>query len=227
MTSLPQIDYWRETNGGLRGSTMIRAGTVVMALAGLSNVIAPYVSSFGVVPYEPAMIAAWLSWILGLWILGAGFAWVGINPFLSRFGIVVGTFHIAQGVYLLVLLFTSARTAVPPVSLSVGRLVAILAFALIERESIGRSTSRLILVATGLALLKVAVRIMTYLPPLSATIWSLADAGMLILLAVTLLRLGTRVRILENSWAEERYRERSAGFVDFNNPEHLWNKADD
>ncbi len=219
------IDFWSEVGGGLRGSVMLLLGTVTTASGGLIDLGAQiFADANG--PSETATFVAWVLFIIGLWLLAAGFFWVGSHPFLTRFGFVVGAFHAAQGIYLLILLFTFTAATIPPVSLTIGRLLATLLFPFIEKEWLDKRTRNLLVGAASLQLLKVSGRVLGFLPELSPPFEPLLDAVLLLGLAAALLHLRTTIRYEENSWAKTIYETSHSDFADFNNPEHAWNKPE-
>ncbi len=224
MQDTETIKYWSEIDGGFRSSVMLRLGAVATALGALANLGTQLLAGRGDAS-TPLTIVSWLLFILGLWLLAGGFIWVASNPFLTRFGFLVGTLYALQGVQLLIVLFTFTPATVPPISLTVGRLVATALFVWFERESLSRRTVKLLGAATGLELLKVFVRGMGYLPDLGQPLDPLLDAVLLLFLSAALLHLGTSIRHEEDRWARMIYESGHSDFDDFNNPEHDWNKT--
>ena len=83
---------WAEINGGLRGSTLLVSGAIVTILATWQNFAAVLLTPSGERASGLIITSAWLCWIIALWLLAAGFIWVGVQPFLSRLGLIVGGF---------------------------------------------------------------------------------------------------------------------------------------
>ncbi len=225
MNQKQTINYWAEVDAGFRGSVMLRMGALATGCGGLVNLGARVLADASG-PSQSVTIVAWLFFILGLWLLAGGFFWVGSHPFLSRFGFVVGALHAAQGVHLLILLFTFVNNQVSPASLTVGRLVATMLFVFFEREWLSVQTGRLLAGAAGLMLLKTVGRALGYLPELGNPLDPLLDTVLLLFLAAALIQLASAIRREEMDWAQTIYESSNADFADFNNPEHAWNRPD-
>jgi len=224
METQDTINYWVEIDGGFRGSLLLRLGAIALAIGVLSNLGTQLLAG----PYGPSLNLTTLSWllfILGLWLAAGGFTWVGADPFFTRFGFVVGIFHAAQGIQLLVVLFTFTPTTVPPISLTVGRLVSLLLFVWLEKEWLNTRTRSLLAGAVSLQLLKVSLRGLEYLPALGTPLDPLLDTVLLLAIAAALLQVSSVVRHEENDWAKSVYETGHSDFDDFNNPEHDWNKT--
>lgn len=219
------INYWSEVEGGFRSSFMLRSGALILALGAILNLAASVLGGAGN-PLESLSNAAWLLFIVALWALAGGFVWVASYPFLTRFGFVTGAFHLAHGLYLLVLFFNVNLTPIPPVSVTVGRLLATILFALVEKDWLNRTTRSWLIVAAGLQLLKILARILGLWPDLGPVLDQALDAGILVGLAAAYLNLGGAIKRRENIWAKRTYESRQANFADFNNPEHSWNKVE-
>ncbi|MCB1185014.1 hypothetical protein KDM41_16420, partial [bacterium] len=221
-----KINYWKDVDGGFRGSLLLRAGAVTVALGAVLNLAALLVGGGPESPSPSVTTVAWLVYIAALWLLGAGFVWVGANPFLTRFGFVVGALNFLQGGLLLVLLFTNRGAMLPPVSLTVGRLLATLIFAIVEREHLARRVWRTVAVVAALSLVKTVLRIVGWWPDLGLLLGQLVDAVFLLALAAAMLQLALSIRGEEDRWARQIYETSSADFGEFNNPEHAWNKPE-
>jgi hypothetical protein len=223
MTARVPIDHWREVEAGFRGSVMLRCGALVMATAGLVN-LGTQLLAGSRAPGQTGTVIAWLLFILGLWLVAGGFSWVASHPFLTRFGFVVGGLHLAQGIYLLVLLFTVTAAAVPPISLTVGRLLATVIFAFLERDWLSWQVRRRLATAAGLLLIKAVARAIGLMPEFGTPLEPLLDAALLLLLTGALLQVAAGIRIQEDAWALIVYEAGHADLGEFNNPEHDWNK---
>lgn len=223
MPETDTINYWAAAGGGFRASLLLRLGALVMAAGALANLGTQLLAGPGT-PSTGLTIIAWLLFILGLWLLAAGFIWLGASPFFSRFGFVAGAFHAIQGIQLLLVLFTFTPAILPPISLIIGRLVSLLFFVWIDREWMSVRTIRLLAGAVGLELLKISLRGLSYMPDLGLPLEPLLDTVLLLLLAAALIQLGCSVRHAENDWAQMVYGLNHSDFSDFNNPEHDWNK---
>ena len=225
MSLLIRTDRWQEAGGGFRGSVLLKVAAAVICVgSGLD------IASHSILPEDtsaahPLLALTWTMRIGGLWLLGLAFAWLATSPILSWFGIVTGLLHLAQGTYLLILLFTLGRPPFPPFILSTGLLVSIAAFAVVERNWISRRTAVLLLAPTGLLLLKILLEGIN-LAPLPAADAPILDAGLRVLQAAAFYELGRSVREEEDTWAENHARDRALDFQDFNNPEHAWNKSE-
>lgn len=213
-----RVDEWGEAHGGLRGSLLLQAGAVLAAISLLvetgSRILVPDLETgpWGVTA------GAWLGWIASLAILGLGFLWTGMNPVLSRFGLVVGAFHLLQAAFLLVRIFTEVHLAIPPRTMAVGRLVLLLLFALQERPYLGTRGSRLLMGATALVLAKTMAAVWGYPAGLGVVGDAMWDFVPSLLLALALYHTGDLVKRREDAWAEGFLAEQGSGFEDFNNP---------
>jgi len=207
----------------MRGSILLRSGAVITVLATLLN-FAP-----NILPEAPGMLvsAAWLLWIMALWLLAAGFIWIGVHPFLGRFGLVVGGFHFINGLFLLGVLFGGVAPFLPNASLSIGRTLLLLFFVLMERKHLRSSSINFLILVAFLQFLKITLRIMDILPSFGNIADSGLDSGLLALIAVAIFLVSNDIKIVENSWARELASTRASGFGDFNNPEHDWNQDED
>ncbi len=215
-------DPWSDINGGIRGSILLRSGAVVIFLAAMLNFFSRLLTTATAQSFlvEPA----WVAWILGLWVLASGFFWVGVQPILTRMGIVVGLFFFLNGLLPLVILFMSVTPLIPLTALSMGRAFLLLVFAILEREQVGTRTTTLLVLSAGLLLVKITLRLTGLLPALGNPVDPALDALLVILMATAIFSLGTAVRTMENVWALEMASNRGSSFADFNNPEHERNK---
>lgn len=218
------MDYWGETHGGLRGSTLLRLASLIILLGAGLNASLPWLPLDADLLQNVVPRVGWLCWISGLWLMGAGFIWIGINPILSRFGLLVGLIHVVQGLFLLLALFQGLWTNFPPAALSFGRLLLLILFVGVEAREIGRRTALVVGLACGLIIAKISARILGYLGDLTWDMRTVLDSALLALLAVAIWVLASSVRRCERSWAKQQYQDSSAGLNDFNNPQHPWNQ---
>ena len=140
--------------------------------------------------------------------------------------LVVALMHAAQGVLLLIILFTFKTSPIPPISLTMGRVVALLAFVFIDKNWLTRRSRRMLTYSTGLMLLKISLRALGFMPEMGTPLEPLLDAVLLIYMSVALYHLGTMIKLEENAWAQMIFDAGHADFDDFNNPEHSWNKEE-
>lgn len=224
--STEATDFWATVEGGFRGSTMLRAGALLAASGSLTNLGARLLAN-GTAEFQEVTITAWVLYIVGLWILALGFTWVGSHPFLTRFGYILGTLHLLQGTYLLVLLFTPIDAVVPPVSLTVGRLLATILFAFVEKSWLSRQVRDLLAGSAAFILAKSVTRSLGWWPDLGIPLDPLIETVALLALATALLQLAAAVRIEEDKWARKIHVSAHAYLDDFNNPEHEWNRDAD
>ena len=87
-----------------------------------------------------------------------------------------------RGLILLMNLFSSVFVNVPNVVLSLGRLLALVIFALFERRYVGSRVTGPLIVAAGLLLLKIGARMAGWLAALSEAWLTVVDGGMLLIL---------------------------------------------
>lgn len=217
-------NYWQETRSGIRSSTLMYVGVLVAAVSGLMQFSLSFASPLDPSVLETFVTAYWLLWITSLWILGIAFIWVGNQPFLTHFGTVVGIFHLLQGGYLLLLLFSQTEAIIPPHLFTVSRLLALLVFGILERSNLGVPLSIFIWVTSLIQVLKIALRVLGTLPEMTGLVQNWIDTAFLLLICGALIQLGRLLRGMENIWAREKYQTQSSGFADFNNPQHKWDE---
>lgn len=213
-----RVDEWAAAHGGLRGSALLRIG-VYLAVASLlvetgGKVL---IADLETGPWG-VTAGAWLGWIASLAVLGIGFVFVGVNPVLSRFGVVVGAFHLVHAAFLLVRIFTDVHFPVPPRTMVVGRVVLLVLFALQERNYLGPRGTRLLAGAAAFVLAK-SVAAAWGLPGdlgrLGDALWNLVPT-LLLLLALHV--AADLIKRREDVWAEDFLAQQGGGFDDFHNP---------
>jgi hypothetical protein len=220
-----RIDHWKEADGGFRSSFLLKAAAVFVVLGAVMDTASKYLLTGTVDAAHPLIVLAWTFWIGGLWILGLGFAWVATGSLLSWFGMVPGLVHLAQGTYFLIILFTFSGPLFPPTLLTIARLLSVLAFAIIERDWIGRRSVVWLLSGTGLQLAKIILRQFGVEQALPGSVQPAIDGVILVIQAIAFFHLGRSIRREEDAWARDQVRDRTLDFESFNNPEHEWNKA--
>jgi hypothetical protein len=218
---------WSEINGGLRGSTLLASGAILSILATWQNFASIVLATEGEPASQALVTCAWLCWILALWLLAAGFIWVGVQPFLSRLGLIVGLFHLINGVVIFAVLFLGFNSPLPGISLAIGRTLLLFFFVIAEKGYFSRFTVNALASVALLQFFKIALRTMEFVPQLHQNINAGLDSIILTLLAVCIILLGRNLKRVEDSWATELAATRSSGFGEFNNPEHEWNRGDD
>ena len=224
MNQTDNSNSWDKVNGGLRGSTLLCSGAITMVLATWQNFTAKSISlDNGQVP-ELLITSAWLCWIVALWLLAAGFLWIGTQPFLSRMGLVVGIFHLVSGIYLLIILFGGTDLRLPGVSLSIGRTLLVIVFAFVERKHLHPINFNALVAVALLQYMKIGFRLIGILPSMGPMANGGLDSLLLTLLAVAIFLVGRDIRMVENQWAMMQTVAPVCGLGDFNNPEHEWNK---
>ena len=217
-TASPRFDYWRDVQGGFRGSHLLAVGAILLAVGALTSLAAAALGR----PHPPGLVeAGWLSYILGLAFLGLGFGWTCVPGILPRSGIAAAVLHVGQAAYLLVLFYDRSVPPVAPVALSVGRLLALIVLAVVAAAPLGRRCSLTLGIAAAASLLKVMLRVMG--PRLDGS--TTLDALFLLLLAGALLMTARRLRHIEDEWAYRHHQGSRTDFSEFNNPEHDWNKS--
>ncbi len=220
-------NFWAEINGGLRGSILLRIGALFTIAATAQNLLPRILETVG----EPSpgflVTTAWLSWIAALMLLAAGFIWVGVQPFFSRFGLLIGIFHLLNGVFLMVVLFARVPSPLPGVSLAIGRTLLLLFFGLLEKSRLRPFTTGALITVAGLQSVKIALRLLDWMPAMSPLLVGALDSLILTLIALALYLVGGDIRKAEDQWARELASTRASGFGEFNNPEHDWNRSED
>lgn len=208
-------DEWSAAHGSLRGSTLLQVGAVLAAMSVLLE------TGRHLLPGPTAWdlgIVAWTGWALSLVTLGLGFFWVGLNPMLSRVGIAVGIVHLLHAGLLLARIFAQVPFPFSAKILVVGRLLLLGTFALIEARELGTRTSRLLVAATTVVLLKAMLPVFGVDPDPGALGGFLRDSVPAVFLALAVYRTGGVIRERENAWASQQVSSTSSGFDDYNNP---------
>lgn len=208
-----RIDHWREAQGGFRGSHLLLAGALLLMAGALLALL-------GAAGNDGLVEAGWLAYLLGLGVTGLGFGWSGVAGILPRVALAAAALHIAQAAYLLLILYGRAQPPVAPAALTVGRLVAVLAFVAVAAPRLGTRAAWVLGGAAGLALARTLVRVL----------WPAADGGpvldatILLVMGTAIAVTGRRLRALEDAWARAHDPGRHSDFSEFNNPQHDWNK---
>lgn len=218
MTSaVPRIDYWRDAQGGFRGSQLLAMGAGLLALGGLISLLDPWLAR--ALAVRTAELG-WLSYILGLGLVGLGFGWTCVPGILPRVGIATAVLHVGQAAYLLVLLYGRNAAPVAPVALTVGRLLSVLVLTIAAADMLGRRCALTLGLVAGASLAKALLRVLG--PGLDGG--AAIDALFLVLLAGGLWAAAHRLRAVEDDWARRHHPGNRTDFAEFNNPEHDWNK---
>jgi hypothetical protein len=192
-----------------------------MVLAGLANLMVA-LPSLGIGGF-PSPYLSWSLWIAALLLIGNGFLWIGNAPPHTRMGMVVAAAYMTHGLFLLVMIMGTMAPFIHPDALTIGRLMALLLFAVVERKFLPPVTNLLLVSAAAFQILKVVLRIQ-FQPREITTFLALADTGLIVLMAGATYMLGHSVLARENTWQESLLPDGSMSLEDFNNPEHPWNK---
>lgn len=211
-------DYWQVMHGGLRGSTLLRIGAVLVVLsAGLNGMGKVADRAHLLEFYNMAFAIPWAVWIVTLLVLAGGFIVTGFRSYMSPMGWVTGTFHLGHGLDLFTMIFAAPGMGFAPAGMALAKYLTIILFGYAEQSRIGRRMRDLLTLVGGLQAAKIALR--TFVGFGSRTSW-IMDMLLLALLAWAYWRLAQRIRYQEDRWAERLFHEHSASFEDFNNPEH-------
>lgn len=217
---------WTEANGGLRGSPFLRWGAVGYFLSSLIYFLVPALSSQPLGPGNPVFLAAISFWVVTLMVIGSGFIWTGIHPFMSRFGIAVGVYAFLQAGYLILSLIKPELLAFPPSILTMGRTFLVGLFALIERRYIGPKATWLLGLGSALQLVRVVLRAVGPYPSFPPALETIISTTFMAITALGLWLAARAIHKQEMTWAKANQPQRNAHFTDFNNPGHRWNKME-
>jgi hypothetical protein len=212
----PRPDYWREAHGGFRGSHMLAGGAGLLGVAATLALAAQAGSGTG----SGLQMAGWLVYVLGLGVVGLAFAWTCIPGILPRAGLATAVLHVAQGTYLLVILYGHSTVFLPPVALTAGRQLALVVLAAAAAAKLGQAATLSLGAAAGLGLGKTCLRSLAPLYDGGVAV----DVALLLLLAAALFVTARRLRRLEDEWAREHHPGGRSDFSEFNNPQHDWNR---
>lgn len=211
----PRADLWREAHGGFRGSLLLAGGAALLGVAAALALAALAGPGAG----NGLQVAGWLAYVLGLGVVGLAFAWTCIPGILPRAGLATAVLHVAQGTYLLVILYGRTAATVPPVALTAGRLLGLLVLAVAAAAGLGRRVALVLGAAATIGLGKACLRSLA--PRIDGGV--AADAAVLLLQAAALLLTARRLRRLEDDWARDHHPGGRSDFSEFNNPQHAWN----
>jgi hypothetical protein len=214
------IDYWREAQGGFRGSSLLSGGGAFLAIGALF-VLAGLAPGAGTDPGTGLVVAGWMAYILGLALVGMGLGLTCAAGILPRLGLTAAALHLAQAAYLLFVFYGRNQPPVSPVVLTAGRLLALTVFAAVTARQLGQRSALVLGVTAGLCLAKTLIRVL--IP--AADGGAVADAILLLALAVAIVLAALRLRRVEDEWAREHFPGGKSDFSEFNNPQHEWNKT--
>lgn len=216
-------DDWGLAHGGFRGSHLLLPGAVALGLGALLS-LAGIGHADAASPLRASLVTiGWAAYVLGLILVGLGFAWTCLVGILHRSGVVTALFSLLQASYVLLALSRNTRPALDPAVISTVRLAALAAFALLAARAIGHRLALATAVTAGAGCLKAGARLLSRRHDGSLAL----DAALVLGLAVALTLLAARLRRLEDEWARRNRGDRRSDFSEFNNPQHRWNRPDD
>lgn len=211
-------DTWRQQHGGLRSSTLLRVGALLIVLSAGSSGLSKAADRAAVLDfYHMAFAIPWALWIVSLLVLAAGFIATGFRNYMSPMGWVTGSFHLGHGLDLFTMIFAAPGMGFSPAGMALAKYLTVILFGYAEQSRIGRGMRNLLTVAAGAQVAKIVWR--TFVGLDSRSSWIL-DMALLLLLAWAYWRLARHIRYQEDLWAERLATAHKASFEDFNNPEH-------
>jgi hypothetical protein len=212
----PNIRYWKEIQGGLRPSSLLRWAAPLIWLSVALHVADSVLYQSRGLDYRALGLSAWICWIATLSLLAAAFCLLGYRPFLTRIAWLAGLFHLAQAVDLFVVFFaTQDAPYFLIVFIPLGKYISLVIFAVAEKKRIGKRMSWILGSIAGLEIVKIAA--LTVFDP-SEGMSLPYDTILLATYGWAIFRLRHCVYDQEEHWARRRYNERSASFEDFDNP---------
>ena len=216
-------DGWGEAQAGLRGSHLLLPGAAALGLGALLSLAGIGHPGTATALRAALVTIGWAAYVLGLILVGLGFAWSSSVGILHRSGLAVALLSLAQGAHFLVTLWRDERPALDPAIISLARLALLAAFALLSPRALGRPLARWIAVAAGAGCVKAGLRLA--IPGLASPL--AVDALLVTGLAAALVAMARRLRRLEDDWARRNRGAPRSDFSQFNNPQHRWNRPDD
>jgi hypothetical protein len=212
------IDYWQRRRAGLRGSTLLRLGALLVLLSAGSSALGKAADRAALLDfYHMAFAIPWALWIVSLLVLAAGFIVTGYRSYMSPMGWVTGTFHLGHGLDLFTMIFAAPGMGFSPAGMALAKYLTVILFGYAEQARLGRSMRNLLIVAAGAQVVKIGWRTFAGLD--SRPSW-LLDMALLMVLAWSYWRLARHIRYQEDLWAARLANAHTASFEDFNNPEH-------
>jgi hypothetical protein len=206
MDRLSPDEFWGQIRAGLRPSTVLLVGSVLMFLGPALQL------------GWPAAPEPWYIWNLGLLGTGLGLIMCGPRMWASQMVMIGGLVFAAQGVALAVaLLFDVQPAALVYRALALPKSLLLIAMALTERKQHGRPRILALHVAGILSTLKLAWRVAID----NDAGGNLLDLVMAMIIAAALIMLARGLRRRENEWAARRYTDMHADFEDFDRSEEL------
>jgi len=215
MAPAPAVSYWQELQGGLRPSSFLKYGGLLVWLSAGLNIADNALFRLWDIDSLTLFLAAWIGWLLSLTVLAAAFSLIGYRPFMTGFGWIVGIFHLGQAVDLFLTLFSGPGLTFAIDAVALAKYITLLIFAVVERKKIGRRMCWFLGSVAALEVAKIATRV-SFSPPELVSLTG--DVLLLIALGWAVFRLRHSVRDQEEHWAKKRLAERSASFEDFDNP---------
>lgn len=190
---------WGEVRAGMRPSTVLAAGAILMALGPILQRLP-----------EPGMVP-WYAWAGGLLLVGTGLVMCTPHVWASAMVSVAGLLFLAHAVALIAALLGLAVAAWAYQMLAIPKLVIVGALAVTERQQHGRHRQVWLLVASGFGLAKIAARL-----AFPDAAWhDAADVLVNLMVATALGIFAQGLRRREDEWARRRLAEISASFEDF------------
>ncbi|MBD3222010.1 hypothetical protein GF314_12295 [bacterium] len=199
MEELARSDYWGQIRAGLRPSSVLLAGAILMFVGPLLQLLWPSAA-------EP-----WYFWGLGLLGTGVGLMMCGPRMWASTMVLIGGLVFIAQGVALAAALLKVEYAPVIYRAFALPKSLILIAMAITERKNHGRPRIIALMVAGGLSALKLLWRVIGD----ADAGGNVADLVMAMIIAAALILLARGLRHREDEWAARRYVDMHADFSDF------------
>lgn len=193
---------WGHMRYGPRPSSMLMVGAVLCALGTVLLVLG-------------LTIVAWLSWAMGLLVVGLALLLSGLRPWLTWVALVPAGLYLVQGISLCLTGVGVILAARAYELLAVPKLLSLVVLALAARRQIERKRRRWLGVVAGVTALKPLLR---HFEVLSDRAFVVLDPLLTILLAYALVVVAVGLRRLETGWAVKCFEDQHASFDDFNAP---------
>lgn len=211
---------WAQSSGGYRGSPLLFWGAVGYCLVSVLNLVALVATNSSLAPGNPAYPVLLSLWVVTLLVLGTGFLWTGVNPFMTRFGILVGLYVYLLAGYLLVYLVKPGLLAISPNALVLERTFLIGIFAYAERRFIGPKAAGILGLGVVLQFARITLLTLGYYPAWTYLAESILSVVLMSLTAYGIYLTSREVHKVEELWARDNQIRPESSIGDFNNPNH-------
>jgi hypothetical protein len=199
----------------MRSSTGFRLGAGLLALCALMQLALLHVPFDLVALPALAVILPWWLFVVALVVVGAAFSSLTVRHFCGSAGILPGSVHLLQAVFVLLVLRGTREIYPLAPHLPLLKYGALAGFALLERRYLSGATRHLLLGVAMAQIAKILLRTFVTLPP---TATRTADGILVLVQVVALGLLAADVHFEEDLWARNLLGSAGATIEDLDDP---------